>query len=199
MNTWTHGEITEQPTFDAVVERWNTNRSMTLESRSNPRYCCNLSLTIDGSGFTGWRSLRGRSTDISETGIAAVVEYGLFPGDKVQIELELSHSREVLLLPAVIQNRSNSRYGFQFLSLSPHQIASLVDFCRMLKPLPADPQDRASRKRQTLQQLASRTRLIEDQKHHIEVLKNLLKHTDGAARRYWTAEIEKLEAELKLL
>jgi hypothetical protein len=152
-----------------------------------------------GSGITGWNCLQARSTDLSESGIAAVVEYGLFPGEKTQIKLELPHLGEVLLLPAVIQNRSNSRYGFQFVSLTPNQLASLTDFCRMLEPLHCDPQDRVNNMRQTFQLTESRTRLVQDQMRHIEVLKNLLKHTDGAARRYWTAEIEKLEAGLKLL
>src|SRR5437879_4414032 len=117
---------------------------MTVESRNKYRYQCDLYLALLGSGITGWSCLQARSTDISETGIAAVVECGLFPGERAQIELELPHSGEVLHLPAVIQNRSNSRYGFQFLSLSPRHVASLSDFCRMLEPLPADPQHRVN-------------------------------------------------------
>ncbi|MCU1310086.1 MAG: PilZ domain, partial [Candidatus Angelobacter sp.] len=159
----------------------------------------NLSLALVGQGITGWSRLQARSTDISESGIAAVVEYGLFPGEKTEVELQLPHFGEVLLLPAVIQNRSNSRYGFQFVSLSPSQLAALNDFCRILEPLHANPQDRVNIVRRTFQQTESRTRLMQDQQRHIEVLKNLLKHTDGAARQYWTAEIEKLEAGLKLL
>jgi PilZ domain len=199
MNTWARNEVSGQPALDTKPEVWNTNRSMNLESRSNPRYRCDLSLALVGSGLTGWRSLHARGIDLSETGVAAIVEYGLFPGDRAQIELELPHSREVLLLPAVIQNRSNTRYGFQFLSMSPCQLTSLTGFCHMLEPLAADPKDRISNMRQTFQQTESRTRLMQYQMRHVEVLKDILKYTDDAARQYWTAEIEKLEAELKHL
>jgi hypothetical protein len=199
MNTWARDEITGRAGSAAHPGSWDTHRAMNLESRNNLRYRCDLSLTFAGSGLTGWSSLHARCTDVSESGIAAVIEYGLFPGDKAQIELRLPHSREVLLLPAVIQNRSNSRYGFQFLSLSPRQVASLTSFCRMLEPLPADPQDRVSNMRQNSHQAELRTRLIQNQLQHIEALKNILRYTDGAALQYWTTEIEKLEAELKLL
>jgi PilZ domain len=199
MNTCACNEVSERPNLDSVLRSWTPIRPMTLESRNKPRYRCNLSLTLEGSGVTGWSCLHARSTDLSESGIAAVVECGLFPGDRAQIKLELPHSGEVLLLSAVIQNRSNSRYGFQFLSLSPRQISSLSDFCRMLEPLPADPQDRVRNMRESIEQTESRARLMQDQRCHIEVLKNMLNFTDGAARQYWTAEIEKLEAELKHL
>jgi len=199
MTTWARDEITGRAGSAAHPGSWNTHRAMNLESRNKLRYRCDLPLNLAGSGLTGWSSLHARSTDLSESGIAAVIEYGLFPGDKAQIELRLPHSREVLLLSTVIQNRSNSRYGFQFLSLTPCQVASLTSFCRMLEPLPADPQDRVSNMRQKFQQAELRTRLIQNQLQHIEALKNILKYTDGVARQYWAAEIEKLEAELKLL
>jgi len=197
MNTWARDEITGWAGTSAHPGSWDTHRAMNLESRNKVRYRCDLSLTIAGSGLTAWSSLHARSTDLSESGIAAVIEYGLFPGDKAQIELRLPRSSEVLLLSAVIKNRSHSRYGFQFLSLSPHQVASLTSFCRTLEILPADPQDRVSNMRQKVQQAELRTRLIQNQLQHIEALKNILRYTDGAARQYWTSEIEKLEAELK--
>lgn len=66
---------------------------------------------------------RGVSLDISESGVAALVDGGLGVGDTVQIELKLP-SRELRAI-AVVRHSSARRSGFEFIGLTGEERASI--------------------------------------------------------------------------
>jgi c-di-GMP-binding flagellar brake protein YcgR len=67
----------------------------------------------------GVRTTRGMSVDISEGGMAAIVQAGLHVGETVEINLALPVSPLHTL--AIVRHVSGSRSGFEFLGLSAEQ------------------------------------------------------------------------------
>jgi len=67
----------------------------------------------------GLRTTRGMSVDISEGGMAAVVQAGLHVGETVEINLALPASPLHTL--AIVRYVTGGRSGFEFLGLTPEQ------------------------------------------------------------------------------
>jgi len=67
----------------------------------------------------GLRTTRGMSVDISEGGMAAIVQAGLHVGETVEINLALPASPLHTL--AIVRYVTGSRSGFEFLGLTPEQ------------------------------------------------------------------------------
>lgn len=75
----------------------------------------------------GVRATHGVSLDISESGMGAIVQNELTPGEVIEVELKLAAWD--LTAVALVRHSSATRSGFEFLGLSPQerqQLARLV-------------------------------------------------------------------------
>jgi TonB family protein len=70
-------------------------------------------------------TLPGRSMNLCEQGIAAVLAGELLPGDQVAVEVRLSATAEPLRAQALVRHHDNLRCGMEFVGLSPEQQAAI--------------------------------------------------------------------------
>lgn len=78
----------------------------------------------------------GRSTDLNEMGMGAVMEKDLIPGEMVTLEFRLPISNEVFRPRATVRRRANScHYGFEFVSIDSDQRSRIRELCEVLPPL----------------------------------------------------------------
>lgn len=86
-----------------------------------PRYAISVpvNVTVLRSGVP--EALPGRSLDVGEGGLCAVVAGNLFPGELVGVEFRLPHLSLSVLAKARVSYQQPMRCGMQFLGLSPEQ------------------------------------------------------------------------------
>lgn len=80
-----------------------------------------LDVTVLRSGVPD--CIPGRSLNVSEGGLAAVVAGELRPGDSVGIEMRLPHANLPLMAKAVVRHQARLQCGLEFVGLSPEQQA----------------------------------------------------------------------------
>lgn len=80
-----------------------------------------IDLTVLRSGVPD--CIPGRSLNLSENGLAAVVAGELRPGDSVGIEMRLPHAALPLTAKAVVRHQARLRCGMEFVGLSHEQQA----------------------------------------------------------------------------
>lgn len=97
------------------------------EVRRKPRFKLTVDITIhsESSGF-----LKGRTVDISEIGMAAMLDEDIPIGEIVKLNIPLP-SGPVTISAAVRQRGSFFRYGFEFVESSAVR-APIQDTCRQL-------------------------------------------------------------------
>jgi TonB family protein len=78
----------------------------------------------------------GRSLDVCEGGLAAVLAADLHPGDSVGVQLRLPEMGVALQAKAIIRHRAALRYGMEFLSLSPEHQAMIRYWIDSVDPRP---------------------------------------------------------------
>jgi c-di-GMP-binding flagellar brake protein YcgR len=83
----------------------------------------------------GRQVLRGKSIDISEGGISARVPADLASGIIVQLEFTVPPQRDPVRVRAIVRNSIISRYGMEFLTLTPEQRGQILRYCLTLTPL----------------------------------------------------------------
>ena len=102
---------------DAYTLRQQRRRQILLEladQAHNRRRRLRLSLSIDVTLFSlGHGMIKGRISDISESGFAAVLPLELPFGETVTAEIHLPFGTKTV--EAVVRNRRASRHGFEFL------------------------------------------------------------------------------------
>ena len=83
-----------------------------------PRYpvAVPMNITVVRSGATD--SIPGRSLDIGEGGVAAVLAGELQPGEWVGVEFQLPNASQALRTKAVVRHHNQLRCGLEFLGLS---------------------------------------------------------------------------------
>jgi TonB family protein len=81
-----------------------------------------MSVTVLRSGVPD--AVPGRSVDVCEGGVGAVLAAELFPGELVGVEFELPQAGSVLAKARVCYHE-RLRYGLQFLAISPEQRAMI--------------------------------------------------------------------------
>jgi len=79
----------------------------------------------------------GRSLDVCEGGLAAVLAADLHPGDAVAVQLRLPEMGVALQAKAIIRHRAALRYGMEFLSLSPEHQAMIRYWIDSIDPRPS--------------------------------------------------------------
>lgn len=80
-----------------------------------------LDVTVLRSGVPD--CIPGRSLNVSERGLAAVVAGELRPGDSVGIEMRLPHANLPLMAKAVVRHQARLQCGLEFVGLSQEQQA----------------------------------------------------------------------------
>lgn len=87
--------------------------------RRHPRALFSVPITVRRPTADGAGSSRGISLDISEGGIAALVQENLMVGEAVEIEFPLRETG--LRLVAVVRHSCSVRSGFEFLGLTSEE------------------------------------------------------------------------------
>ncbi len=104
-------------------------------ARASSRFAIRLAIEVkvfrDGLPL----SIAGRSTDLNETGMAAVLEQDLQPGEMVTLDFRLPNADEMLALRATVRRRSGTQYGFEFVDLTAPQQLAIRAICEVLPPI----------------------------------------------------------------
>jgi TonB family protein len=87
-----------------------------------------VDVTVVRSGMPN--TIPGRSTNLCERGIAAVIAGELVAGETVEIELKLSPSTEPLQMHAIVRYQDQKRCGLEFVAMTPEQKALIREWAR---------------------------------------------------------------------
>ncbi|MBS1853408.1 MAG: PilZ domain-containing protein [Acidobacteria bacterium] len=79
------------------------------ERRTYPRYTFEVSVTVYAKRAG---RIPGQTTDLSETGVSAILVAELLIGEPVELEFELPLG--LVRVRALVRNRNIFRYGFEF-------------------------------------------------------------------------------------
>jgi TonB family protein len=90
-----------------------------------------LDLTVLRSGVPD--TLPGRSVNVCERGVAAIVAGELVAGESVGVELQLPPLTEPLRTRALVRYQDRLRCGLEFVSLSAEQRAAIRDWAKEVK------------------------------------------------------------------
>src|SRR5215472_12799873 len=112
----------------AQTDGWNGQ-----SRRRVPRFLMQapLDLTVLRSGVPD--TLPGRSVNVCERGVAAIVAGELVEGESVGVELQLPPLTEPLRMRALVRYQDRLRCGLEFVSLSAEQRAAIRDWARDAK------------------------------------------------------------------
>ena len=83
--------------------------------RRYPRFPMEVTVSVRGFGPNGIVEISGRSFQLGQNGMGAILPSALEPADVVTIEVRLPGNRRLLKLSAIIRYRNGLRYGFEFL------------------------------------------------------------------------------------
>jgi protein TonB len=90
-----------------------------------------LDVTVLRSGIPD--TLPGRSVNLCERGISAVLAGELVPGEAVGIEVQLPLAQESLRTRAMVRYQDQLRCGLEFVGLSPEQRAAIREWVKEAK------------------------------------------------------------------
>lgn len=113
---------------EAQIREWSgTSR------RRVPRFRTQVpvDVTVMRSGVPD--KVPGRSVNVGERGIAAMLAGELQPGETVSVELTLSPSAEPLRTSATVKYHDKLRCGFEFVAISAEQRVGIRDWAKEVK------------------------------------------------------------------
>jgi hypothetical protein len=125
-------ELMRQVAMSATLEMLRPPDPATEEGRRRPRkfqrfhFDQRVSVTYPEAGKE--RRVYGRSSDISEGGLGAVIPESLEPGTKIVVELTLGADAK-LVAPAVVLHRRGFHHCIEFVKLSPEQAECVHSAC----------------------------------------------------------------------
>ncbi len=110
---------------DAQIQGWSGP-----SRRRVPRFQMQapLDVTVLRSGIPD--TVPGRSLNVCERGIAAVLAGELVPGETVGVEVRLSLVASPLRMRAMVRHQTTLRCGLEFLGLSVEQRAAIRDWAK---------------------------------------------------------------------
>ena len=103
-----------------------------INRRRYQRYEIDTQLHVVMLGLEQRGTLRGRSLNISEAGIAGVFVTVWDVGTPVHLEFSVPVMSSPLRVGGVLRSHSGYRYGFEFVDLSPEQREIIDKTCRTL-------------------------------------------------------------------
>lgn len=104
--------------------------------RRIPRYSVAIPVDITVLRLGAPASIPGRSLDLGEGGVAAVLAAELQLGEWVAVEFQLPNAAQALQTKAVVRHHNQLRCGFEFLGLSGDQRSMIRRWAGNSKPLP---------------------------------------------------------------
>ena len=110
------------------------NKPSPAEKRIFPRYELDTRIKVTGTREEKAVEWRGRTIDISEGGVAAVLSAELKQDEVVALEFTLPRRAEPIRTRAVVRHRQSFRYGLEFLGLSKDQRDQIFAAARLLRP-----------------------------------------------------------------
>jgi len=96
-----------------------------------------MDLTVLRSGVPD--TLPGRSLNVCERGVGAIVAGELVAGESVGVQLELPPLTEPLRTRALVRYQDRLRCGLEFVALSAEQRAAIRDWAKEAKAMGAEP------------------------------------------------------------
>ena len=105
---------------------------LVMNRRRYQRYEIDTQLHVALLGSEQRGTLRGRSLNISEAGIAGVFVTLWDVGAPVRLEFSVPVTSNPVRVGAVVRSRSGHRYGFEFVDLTPEQREIINKTCRTL-------------------------------------------------------------------
>jgi len=103
-----------------------------INQRRYQRYEIDTQLHVTKLGVEQQGTMRGRSLDINEAGIAGVFVTEWEVGTSVRLEFSVPVTTSPLRVGGVLRSHSGYRYGFEFVDLSPDQRQVISKTCRTL-------------------------------------------------------------------
>jgi len=103
-----------------------------MNRRRYQRYEIDTQLHVTLLGLEQRGTLRGRSLNISEAGIAGVFVTVWDLGAPVHLEFSVPVTSSPLRVGGVLRSHSGCRYGFEFVDLGPDQREIISKTCRTL-------------------------------------------------------------------
>ena len=103
-----------------------------INRRRYQRYEIDTQLHVTVLGVEQRGTMRGRSLDISEVGIAGVFVTVWDVGTPVRLEFLVPVTRNPIRVGGVLRSHSGHRYGFEFVDLNPDQREIISRTCRTL-------------------------------------------------------------------
>src|SRR2546425_6472598 len=103
-----------------------------INRRRYQRYEIDTQLHVVMLGLEQRGTLRGRSLNISEAGIAGVFVTVWDVGTPVHLEFSVPVTSSPLRVGGVLRSHSGYRYGFEFVDLGPDQREIISKTCRTL-------------------------------------------------------------------
>jgi len=103
-----------------------------MNRRRYQRYEIDTQLHVTLLGLEQRGTLRGRSLNISEVGIAGIFVTVWDLGAPVHLEFSVPVTSSPLRVGGVLRSHSGYRYGFEFVDLGPDQREIISKTCRTL-------------------------------------------------------------------
>ena len=134
------GPSSSGPTSSSPTSSSLAGSGLTSARRRIPRYpvAIPVDVTVLRSGLPS--SIPGRSLDIGEGGVAAVLAAELQTGEWVAVELQLPNIGYALQTKAVVRHYNQLRCGFEFLGLSRDQRYMIRHWAGSSQPEPSSPE-----------------------------------------------------------
>lgn len=104
-----------------------------VSRRRVPRFQMQAPVDVTVSRSEGPDTVPGRSVNVCERGIAAMIAGELTPGETVRIDLVLSPAAAPLRTMAVVRYHDKLRCGFEFLAMSPQDKSAIRDWARGMR------------------------------------------------------------------
>jgi hypothetical protein len=119
-------EALRPPNSVEEVQRYNRRKS--------PRFFLDARLKVSLLK-TPKKQVFGRTRDISESGLGAVIADPLESGERVLLEFPVEFQDQPLTVDAVVCYRRGFHHGFELLVPEEQQSATIRQICRLSKPL----------------------------------------------------------------
>jgi hypothetical protein len=103
-----------------------------INRRRYQRYEIDTELHVTMLGLEQRGTMRGRTLNISEAGIAGVFVTVWDVGTPVHLEFSVPVTSSPLMVRGVLRSHSGYRYGFEFADLGPDQCEIIGKTCRTL-------------------------------------------------------------------
>jgi hypothetical protein len=122
------GQIGMLAALEALKPATPEEQAGKKERRRSPRYPFDQRLTVTATVRGKQATIYGRTIDISEFGLGAVISGFLERGDSVSVEFNTSAGD--LKLTALIRFVHGFRHGFEFIGMSPAESQNLKRACQ---------------------------------------------------------------------